>query len=386
VNFIKKVFPRGILYNAPGKWMITADWLKFNEGTEAGKMHIIYAERSWTEHPPVIENHVVTERFKRYFKRLILQAYVVELPLGMVFGECTNFILTPDYVLLADLSREFGAYGGRQMKNSSVLRWQLNMPKPKFIHGNVAVISTSGYNNFHHWNYDCIPRIFLLKQAGLYESIDFFILAHSGLSFQVEALDLLGLPKEKIINPEENKIFFYQAEVLYVPSLPAILGTIAPWVVDFLQNLYNPFQQSIDGPKRIYLSRKKVISRHIANNDQFLKLLRKFGFEEIFPENYSVSNLAMMLKNAFCVISVHGSGLSNLCFVSPGTIVIDILAPYHQDGYYWMITNYRKSKYIGFFGEGSHPPDDLDLVRNKIDDDILLDLDKMHGLLLRELV
>ena len=54
------------------------------------------------------------------------------------------------------------------------------------------------------------------------------------------------------------------------------------------------------------------------------------------------------------------------------------LAPYHQDPYYWMMCNRRDATYVGLFAEGEHPDDDLDLVRNKIDDDLRIDIPKLR--------
>jgi capsular polysaccharide biosynthesis protein len=265
------------------------------------------------------------------------------------------------------------------------VKGKLRLPIATAIKGKVAVLSTCGWGNFHHWNYDIIPRIKLLKEAGVFDCIDYFLINHSSQSFQSEAIRLMGIAPEKIINQNGNGPSLIQATILYVPSLPSALGTVSPWVVDFLRTLYNPKQERHSEYKHLYLSRKKVSTRKIVNNDPFMELLKTFSIVEVFPEDYSVSELARLLAGASFIISVHGSGLSNLSFISDNTTVVDILAPYHQDGYYWMISNIRNSKYIGFFGEGKHPADNIDLVAEKVDDDIVLDLVKMKELLTSKL-
>ena len=126
-------------------------------------------------------------------------------------------------------------------------------------------------------------------------------------------------------------------------------------------------------------------SRKIINNEAFLSLLKRYGIVEIFPEDYEVSAFAAIVANAHFIISIHGSGLSNLCFAGAGCVVVDILAPWHQDSYYWMISNIRKARYIGFFSEGIHPADDLDLVQFKVDQDITVNTGDLEKLLSREL-
>lgn len=273
------------------------------------------------------------------------------------------------------------------MTDSSIFSMQLRVPTPVLVEKRVALITTCGFNNFHHWNYDCLPRFSLLKQAGLLESIDCFIIANAGLPFQRESLELLGIAEEKIINPAKRQQFSLKASQLLVPSLPEALGTISPWVVNFLNQLYKQeHSHSSNGYSRIYLSRKSAPTRKIINQAEFNTLLNEYGFKEILPEDHSVREMAAIMAGAEFILSIHGSSLSNLCFISPKTKVIDILAPFHQDAYYWMITNIRGSKYIGFFGEGSHPPDEYDLVKNKVDKDIQIDIKALKSLLDLEVV
>jgi capsular polysaccharide biosynthesis protein len=385
VGFIKTLFPPGSIYNAPAKAITSKEWLAKYDSKKTGRIIPVYQPANRRETPPVIENHPVSQRFIKYYNREIPEAYVLELPGGLVYGVDTNFIIAPSYHLLADVSREFGRYGGKSMQDCSLIQQKLKLPEPHTLSGNVAVITTCGVNNFHHWHYDAIPRIHLLKKAGLYEQMDHFIIAHSDLPFQKESLNLLGIPADRISNPRKIGSKLFSADKLYVPSLPSRLGTVSPWVIDVLRNLYNPKSEKNPAYRRIYLSRKNVSTRKIINNEAFNSLLKEFDIIEIFPEDFSVAQLAKILEATEFVISIHGSGLSNLCFIGENITVVDILAPYHQDGYYWMMSNIRNSKYIGFFAEGPHPPDDLDLVKNKIDDDLQLDIGKLRQLLTEEI-
>jgi hypothetical protein len=383
---IKLLFPVGTLYNAPRKTISTAEYLTSKRTNKINGIIRVYEGYDRVENPPEIFNYPITRRFTKYLQRQVPEAYVLILNKGMIYGQETNYVITDSFRLVSEVSREFGMYGGKPMIQSNLIKKTLKLPPINYLRGKVAVITTSGANNFHHWNYDCIPRIHLLKQAGLFDEIDSFIVSYKGLPFQEESLKLLGVEADKIFNPSRAEAKALQAECLYVPSLPSQLGTVSPWVVGFLRNTYNPANEKTILCKRIYLSRKNVGSRKILNNDEFNSLLKEFDVMEIFPEDYTVSTLGKILSAASFIISIHGSGLSNLCFISESTTVVDILAPYHQDGYYWMISNIRESKYIGFFGEGDHPEDHVDLVRRKIDEDIYLDLVKMRSLLERETV
>ena len=224
----------------------------------------------------------------------------------------------------------------------------------------------------------------VLREAGLLDQVDRFLIRHQGQRFQLESLARMGLPLDRIhALPEEDMLI--TSDVLLVPSLPSVLGTVSPWVTDFLAGLYDPDGAETSGYERIFLSRKKVTTRQIVNQAEFKALLEEHGIRELFPEDHSVAEMARIVVGARFVISAHGSGLSNLCFLKPGAVVVDILMPYHQDAYYWQITNIRGGRYIGFFGAGEHPDDDVDLVANKIDEDIHIDMEQMRTLLNREL-
>ena len=383
VRFIKKNIPYGIVYNAPRIAESFANWLLKN--TSKGFITPVYGLEHRVERPPEIYNHTVTTRFSKYFTRTIPPAFVAEIRGGSVYGEYTNAILPERRVLAADLSRQFGAYGGLHPQQHVVLNATLKLPRPQYIKGRVAVITTSGADNFHHWLYDCLPRIHQLKHSGKFETINYFLIAHAGQPFQLQSLERTGIDASKIINPKKGGVPFYLADVLVVPSLPSPLGTVSPWVVEFLDNLFNPGSEKNSRFRKIYISRRNAPSRGIINNDAFLTLLQRFGVEEIFPEDYAVAEFAAIVANAQFIISVHGSGLSNLCFASEGAVVVDILAPWHQDSYYWMICNIRHARYIGFFSEGIHPADDLDLVQYKVDDDMKVNLEDLEKLLLKEI-
>ncbi len=306
------------------------------------------------------------------------------MPNGKVYGKDTNLIMSSGNLLSTDLSREFGAYGGKPVSEGDLFTRKLHYGRSEHLKGTTAVITTKGHANFHHWNYDCLPRLQMLREAGLLDQVDRFLIRHQGQRFQLESLARMGLPLDRIhALPEEDMLI--TSDVLLVPSLPSVLGTVSPWVTDFLAGLYDPDGAETSGYERIFLSRKKVTTRQIVNQAEFKALLEEHGIRELFPEDHSVAEMARIVVGARFVISAHGSGLSNLCFLKPGAVVVDILMPHHQDAYYWQITNIRGGRYIGFFGAGEHPDDDVDLVANKIDEDIHIDMEQMRTLLNREL-
>ena len=169
--------------------------------------------------------------------------------------------------------------------------------------------------------------------------------------------------------------------------------------------LFNPDRNSMDGTFGTNNQGEMIDEWHtwvsLENDTQearsFLRVIEKpdtillthtYESDNAVPEGHimaGVQDFAAIVANVHFIISVHGSGLSNLCFASAGTVVIDILAPWHQDSYYWMISNIRDARSIGFCSEGMHPADDLDLVQYKVDADMTVNLADLEKLLSREL-
>jgi Glycosyltransferase 61 len=365
------------ILNTPRGFISTTEWIAAN-GYKLGAEFILLGDgKSIVEKPPVVVDYPVSKRFSKYYNRKSRDNFVSVIPRGRVFGEFSNIILTPDNLMLSDVSREFGAEGGRRPENFSIFQDYLRLPAPKLIKGKVAVISTCGSDNFHHWNFDTLPRLNLLKKAGLFDEIDYYIINYRGLKFQVEGLKKLDIDPGKIINPMGDPKYYVEAEKLFVPSLTEDLGTISPWVIEFLRSTFLPNPPNRSAGEKLYISRRTATSRKIINEPDVMNEIFGRGYVELIPEDYTMEETASIFANARSIVSVHGSGISNLPFISEGTQVLDIMAPWHQDTYYWMICNQRNSNYVAIFSEGEHPADNVDLVKQKKDDDLFIDLNKL---------
>lgn len=380
IVFILKISGiRKFIQKIPTKYLTFEDWLKNKTKNVGDEIFIVENGIYISEKAPAILGHNISNRFTKYYNRKSPDVYVAKIQNGKVLGRDCNLIITADNILISDLSREFGATGGKETKDYKILTSQINIPKLTKLSGNIAVISTCGSSNFHHWLYDILPRIQILKKANLFDEIDCFLINYKGAPFQKESLEKIGFDFSKIINTSETTNCFFQATNLFIPSLTQKLTNITPWVVDHLRTIILTSNLEIGNtPQKIYVSRRNAPSRKIINESEFMSSLNCNGYEEFIPENFTLEEAALYFSKAKEIISVHGSGLSNLAFISKNTKVIDILAPYHQDPYYWMICNQRSAKYIGLFAEGDHPDDNLDLVKFGKDDDLYIDINKLE--------
>jgi capsular polysaccharide biosynthesis protein len=353
----------------------TAQWCASNNA-EFVQLH---QTKSVSQNPPVTINGRVHVLFRREYDRIQEETFAAIIYEGRVWGR-NGAIITPDDLLLGDVSREFGAYGGILGKEHSVFK-QVKLHAPCYINGTVAVIASPGASNFHHWMYDNIPRLHLIEKAGLLKDVDYFVLDHVKTPYQIETLKLLGIPDEKVLNCNDNWRFHIKAKKLIVPSLPSRLGVVSDWCVDYLRGLVLKEQKKSSGSKRIYISRRKAASRRITNEADLISVLAEKGFTEYFAEDHSVSETAALFNEAEYVVGAHGSGLSNLAFASRGVKVIDIVAPLHLDPYYWVLTGLREGKYAYLPGEGIFDEETIELVKQKVDHDITVNINSLKKLL-----
>ncbi len=352
----------------------TETWCKKNNAV----FQEIYPQKGIRQSAPMVFDEDVHPLIESEYERIQQKAYIAIIEGARVWGR-NGAVITPDDLLLEDVSREFGQYGGVTGKKHSVFL-QLKLAAPKRVAGMVAVLASPGANNFHHWLYDNIARIHLLEKAGYLSQVDYFIVDFMGIPFQRETIQRLGIPENKLMICHDNWSFHIRAEKLVVPSLPSRLGVISDWTIEYLQHLFAG-PSIIENPcKRFYISRRKAPSRKLVNESALLDFLKGFGFEEYFAEEHPVGETAQVFKNAEIIVGVHGSGLSNLAFASNGIKVLDIVAPRHIDPYYWVITQFKKGTYAYITGEGERTESENDLIRNKVDLDIDLDMRKFETL------
>jgi hypothetical protein len=76
--------------------------------------------------------------------------------------------------------------------------------------------------------------------------------------------------------------------------------------------------------ERIYLSRKKASRKKVVNEDEVEGLLAAFGFVMVCNEDYTFLDQVAIYSRAKYLVSIHGSGLSNMLFMKEGSSVLEM--------------------------------------------------------------
>jgi hypothetical protein len=74
------------------------------------------------------------------------------------------------------------------------------------------------------------------------------------------------------------------------------------------------FKSNKTFPKKIYISRKKASGRRQFNEDEVFDCLKKYDFESIAPETYSLTDQITLFNSAEIIVGGSGAAFTNLLF------------------------------------------------------------------------
>ncbi|SEQ55419.1 Protein of unknown function [Faunimonas pinastri] len=133
--------------------------------------------------------------------------------------------------------------------------------------------------------------------------------------------------------PERTLFYRYRINSLMrSPPTPEILGDIEA----LYRDEYGLGPARNEG-RRIYISRRDVRLRSLANEPELLAELAKRGFEVICPSDLSHREQVELFSSADLVVATHGAALTNIMFMPPGSRVLEMFNGSHMiSPYIWM--------------------------------------------------
>jgi hypothetical protein len=298
---------------------------------------------TYTEvYPAYTSRLVVPEVFvkqaPKYFEAVAEQeqvapAFVLSLLGGRLSVDNRNTlaIIAADNRLVGDVSLQF-APGTLSVASATAnpIFQQRNFGPPLEIRGTVCSLLSGGgaeMGNYYHWLLDSLPRLHLVKEAGLWDSIDYFLIYSREHRFAMEMLLAMGIRDEQIIDARAAP--HLRAERLVVTSPVRGTGRHAPtWVSAFLKEEFWPLAKQ-PGTKPfspfVYVSRRDASFRRVRNEAEVEALLSNYGFESYALAELSFREKVTLFAGARAVVGPVGAGMANILFCRPGTPFIEFL-------------------------------------------------------------
>jgi capsular polysaccharide biosynthesis protein len=128
-----------------------------------------------------------------------------------------------------------------------------------------------------------------------------------------------------------------RAESLVVPGLPGIEQHPA-WVVPFLRErlLSEPIAR-VPG-RFLYITRgASKNNRAVLNEADVMATLEARGFAPVDPGALTIDEEIRTFAEADVVVSAHGAALTNMVFMSPGALAIELFPASHVMPAYWKL-------------------------------------------------
>jgi capsular polysaccharide biosynthesis protein len=177
---------------------------------------------------------------------------------------------------------------------------------------------------YYHWMTEALPRLFIIKEKIKEYKI---VLPDIYKKFQLASLKPFGIQ-------EKNIFFIPKSSYAYTSNLimPSYIGIeqsyndeVMKKIRDFYIGYYKEQniikEEAAEG--RYYIKRKKTSIRHIINEEEVIICLQKYGFKDIYFEDFSFEQQVNIAYNSKYLVSIHGAGLTNMMFMQKGSKVLE---------------------------------------------------------------
>ncbi len=337
---------------------------KFNEIAEQGDGTVLgYIEGKEYHRPPPFfldATHVAPAQLS-YFNLIQQQIVCPERRIGLmelhnasVVGQGAVFTSTAS--LLFDSVAEFINHGLTPdgfIENQ--LNLTVNLQNKKYIYGNTALLKRPWYRNYGHFMVDLLPLLSLWRDFGVeFDNLIFGEVPPGNLYDFMVASAQKTYPSAKCIFADDKEILecehLFYVEPIHVPPLfkhPMAVSKAKELALQIYGN-----GTGKHGDERIYISRKNVRTRNIANSDEIESLLAELGFKTVFPELLSMEDQIGLFQRSKFVVGSKGAGLTNIIFCHPRTHVLAFSSSGFVDPFFWDLSSHVGLLYSEIFGQG----------------------------------
>ena len=164
---------------------------------------------------------------------------------------------------------------------------------------------------------DALPR---LIAAESYNS-DFPVLLPSKYStreYVTSSLEHLNI-KILFYNPTQN----IKIKDFILTSHTSLTGNYNKKIINDLRNRFL-IKSKNKVKRKIYISREKAIRRKITNENEVQNLLKTYGYEIHYFEDYNFKQQVEIMNETKSLVGLHGAGLTNMLFMPENGHVLEL--------------------------------------------------------------
>ena len=207
----------------------------------------------------------------------------------------------------------------------------------KKINGTVFNLTQGGSgNNYFHFIFDIIPKIYLLNKNFPIESVDYFYVPEIK-SWQKEIYSIFNINVKKLI--DSKKYRHIEADLIIAVSHPwyfkedfqSETKNIPEWIIKHNRNRFLPLEKKFNNNTKVFLDRSSSKYNHcqIKNNNEVTDFFKKKGFTIYNPEKLGFQEQIYLFNQASIVAGAHGAAFTNIVFCKPSAKIIEIIPKSH---------------------------------------------------------
>jgi len=253
------------------------------------------------------------------------------VPKARLQTDCDRYVaVTVQNELLAGPSFQWLGFNKPELapEQSQAFGWGRIGSEPRRVRGTILSLLTGwpGNENYYHWLTAVLPRIYLVEKAGLLTNVDFYLIPDDVFRFQVETLDLLGIPREARISSRETPHVMADAVIATTHPRPDV-EDVPAWIVEWIRDAFLKKSSDQGYSRFVYIGRADACRRRLLNEDEcFSKVLQPLGFEAYQLSEMPLASQIRLFAGADTIVSIHGAALTNLSFCKKGTSVVELFA------------------------------------------------------------
>ena len=208
----------------------------------------------------------------------------------------------------------------------------------KKFSGTVLNLAQGGSgNNYFHFFFDIIPKIYLVQKK-IKKKINFYYVS-APKKWQIKIFKILGIAENKLINSSKNKHIFAD-EIISLDHPWYQKGTfqnqvkkIPKWIILVNRKIFLKKAKKIKFTKKIFLDRSSSEFNHcqIYNQRKVNQWIKKNNLSSCKPEKLTLEKQIYLFNNASIILGAHGAAFTNIIFCKPGTKIIEIIPANHPN-------------------------------------------------------
>ena len=207
-------------------------------------------------------------------------------------------------------------------------------------------------NNYFHFFFDIIPKIYLIKKK-IRNHINFYYVS-APKQWQIKIFKILGIQESELINSSIHKhIFADQIICLDHPwyhkgFIQDQVKKLPKWVILINRKIFLKKSSKFKCSKKIFLDRSGSRFNHcqIFNQKPINKWVKKNNLIIYKPEKLPFKKQIHLFKNASVILGAHGAAFTNIIFCKPGTKIIEIIPANHPNRKCERISKILRLKYF----------------------------------------